>query len=85
MFSHSGLNSQDIQPNKFVLKCTHDSGGLIICRDKHSFNITEAKDKINRSMLRNYYMRGRELPYKNVEHRIIAEEYLQDGSSENSK
>lgn len=26
-------------PNKFVLKCTHDSGGLIICKDKNQLNI----------------------------------------------
>ena len=29
----------DSLPNQFVLKCTHDSGGLVICRDKSKFDI----------------------------------------------
>ena len=23
-------------PNQFVLKCTHDSGGLILCKEKYA-------------------------------------------------
>ena len=30
-------------PNKFVLKCNHDSGGLVICRDKNKLNMKKAK------------------------------------------
>lgn len=26
-------------PNQFVLKCTHDSGGLVICKDKSKLDI----------------------------------------------
>ena len=65
-------------PNQFVLKCTHDSGGLVICRDKGNFDVAEAKKKINRSLKRNYFWTGREWPYKNVIPRIIAEEYMED-------
>lgn len=65
-------------PDKFVLKCTHDSGGLSICRDKNSFDIEKAKKKIERSLKRNYYWANREWPYKNVKPRIIAEEYMED-------
>lgn len=71
----------DKLPNQFVLKCTHDSGGLVICRDKSKFDIKSAKKKINRSLRSNYYYHGREWPYKNVEPRIIAEEYMQDGDN----
>lgn len=71
----------DSLPNEFVLKCTHDSGGLVICRDKERLNIEEARRKINRSLARNYYWYGREWPYKNVEPRIIAEQYMQDDDS----
>lgn len=65
-------------PKQFVLKCTHDSGGLVICRDKASFNRAEAKKKIEKCLKRNYYWVGREWPYKNVKPRIIAEQYMED-------
>ncbi len=69
-------------PNQFVLKCTHDSGGLVICRDKDRLNFEQAKKKIEKSLGRNYYMFGREWPYKNVKPRILAEKYMQDENSE---
>ena len=68
----------DSLPNQFVLKCTHDSGGLVICNDKATLNIPEAKAKIERCMKQNYYYLNREWPYKNVKPRIIAEEYMID-------
>ena len=68
----------DALPNQFVLKCTHDSGGLVICRDKDSLDKRKAKEKIERSLKRNYYWSGREWPYKDVKPRIIAEQYMKD-------
>lgn len=68
-------------PNQFVLKCTHDSGGLVICRDKSKFDVDAARKKINKSLKRNYYYSGREWPYKNVPPRIIAEQYMEDTQS----
>jgi hypothetical protein len=70
----------DSLPDQFVLKCTHDSGGLAICRDKNSFDKAGAKAKIERSLKRNYYWTSREWPYKNVKPRIIAEQYMEDGT-----
>ena len=70
----------DALPNQFVLKCTHDSGGLVICRDKSKLNIEDARKKINKSLYRNYYYMHREWPYKNVVPRIIAEQYMEDES-----
>lgn len=70
----------DALPNQFVLKCTHDSGGLVICRDKKGFNINAAKNKIEKSLHTNFYLQGREWPYKDVKPRIIAEEYMTDGT-----
>lgn len=67
-------------PNQFVLKCTHDSGGLSICKDKKEFSIKEAKKKLSKSLKRNFYYFGREWPYKNVKPRIIAEKYMVDES-----
>lgn len=67
-------------PDQFVLKCTHDSGGLVICRDKSSLDIEAARKKIKSSLKTNYYWVFREWPYKNVYPRIIAEQYLEDES-----
>ena len=63
-------------PDQFVLKCTHDSGGLVICKDKKLLNFEEAKQKIKKSMASNYYNVGKEWPYKYVKRRIIAEQYV---------
>ena len=68
----------DALPDRFVLKCTHDSGGLVICRDKKTLNKEVARVKIERSLARNYYIHGREWPYKNVKPRILAEKYMED-------
>lgn len=66
----------DQLPNKFVLKCTHDSGGLVICKDKAALDMKAAREKINHCLHQNFYLHGREWPYKDVKPRIIAEEYL---------
>lgn len=71
----------DKLPDQFVLKCTHDSGGLAICRDKTKFDIESARHKINMSLKRNYYYAGREWPYKNVPRKIIAEQFMEDKDS----
>lgn len=68
----------DKLPNQFVLKCTHDSGGLVVCKDKTTLNVEWARKKINRSLENDFYLVGREWPYKNVPHRIIAEQYMAD-------
>lgn len=68
----------DLLPEQFVLKCTHDSGGLVICDDKETFDIKAAKKKIERSQRKNYYYEHREYPYKGVCPRIIAEKFMVD-------
>lgn len=70
----------DKLPNQFVLKATHDSGGVVICKDKTTFDFEEAKIKLNDYLSRNYYLAGREWPYKHVKPRIIAEKYMVDES-----
>lgn len=68
----------DELPDKFVMKCTHDSGGLVICTNKSKLDIEKAKEKINRCLKNNYFYSGREYPYKNVKPRIIVEPYVVD-------
>ena len=67
----------DALPDKFVLKCTHDSGSVEICKDKSSFDIEGARHRLSQAMKRNYYATYREWPYKYVKPRIIAEGYLE--------
>ena len=68
-------------PEQFVLKCTHDSGGLVICTDKKQLNLDNARTKINKSLKTNYYKLFREWPYKNVIPRIVAEKFMVDNAT----
>lgn len=67
-------------PDQFVLKCTHDSGGVVICSDKSKLNIDAAKKKLRQGLCKGFYYQGREWPYKNVPRKIIAEKYMVDES-----
>ena len=73
----SEINWDDL-PNQFVLKCTHDSGGLVICKNKSHLDRRHSIRLLKRSMSKNYYYYGFEWPYKNVKPRIIAEKYMED-------
>ena len=68
----------DNLPDKFVIKCTHDSGGIVIANDKTKLDLQTTRKKINKSLKHNYYFSGREWPYKNVKPRIIIEKYMGD-------
>ena len=68
----------DNLPNSFVLKCTHDSGSVYICKDKKEFDRNTIKKKFDTSLKTNYFYMGREYPYKNIKPRIIAEPYIKD-------
>jgi hypothetical protein len=72
----------DELPDQFVLKCTHDSGGVVVCKDKSKLDFEEIRSKVNKSLARNYYYYGREWPYKDVPRQIIAEAYITDGANE---
>lgn len=63
-------------PSQFVLKCTHDSGGIEICRDKSKLNVECCKKRLNECLKKNYYLKFREWAYKDIKPRIIAEKYM---------
>ena len=65
-------------PDRFVIKCNHDSGSYIICTDKNKFDIQSAKEKIKQHMNTNYFYMWREWPYKNVVPQILIEPYMED-------
>lgn len=78
-------NVEDIEfdklPNQFVLKCTHDSGSIVICKDKSKLDFEAVKKKLKKGLDRNLFWYGREWPYKDVKPRIIAEPYMEDGKA----
>lgn len=71
----------DKLPNQFVLKLTHDSGTVIICKDKTKLNRKQTISKLKKGLKRKYFYLYREWPYKDVKPRIIAEKYMKDNNS----
>ncbi len=72
----------DQLPSQFVLKCTHDSGGIIICKDKNKLDLKKTKKDLNKYLHKSFYWFGREWPYKQVKPRIIAEKYMEDSKTQ---
>ena len=68
----------DTLPDQFVLKCTHDSGSVRVCRDKRELDMVALKKHFREALRDNQYYGGREWPYKKVKARIIAEKYMED-------
>lgn len=64
-------------PNNFVLKCNHDNG-VVICKDKSSFDRETAKLELLCHYNRNYYKKCREWSYKKIKKKIICEKYMAD-------
>ncbi len=75
----------DALPNQFVLKTTHDNGGVVICKNRSIFDVNAAKDKLNKSLSHDYFLEHREWPYKMVSRRIIAEKYMEDKDGQGLK
>ncbi|MBD5290055.1 MAG: glycosyl transferase [Bacteroides sp.] len=78
-------NIEDIDftnlPDRFVIKLTHDSGGVFIVHDKKTFDLDAIKDKLKKSLSRNFYDEFKEWPYKNVPPLIIAEQYIENADN----
>lgn len=69
----------DSLPDRFVLKCNHNSGlGMYICRDKSKMDIKAVKAALRKGLRQDYYLSGREWPYKDVPRKIVAEQYMED-------
>lgn len=64
-------------PSKFVLKTNHDSGTALLCKNKDSFDFDKAKHVLNKALKSNYYLMGREMPYKYVKRKVFAEAFLE--------
>ncbi len=68
----------DELPEKFVIKCTHDSGSIFICDKKAGIDIESIKTDLSKALGRNHFWHSREWVYKNIKPRIIIEEFIQD-------
>ena len=76
----------DFLPNQFVLKCNHNSGlGMTICKDKSKINTQKVRLKLKKGLKQDYYLTGREWPYKDVPRRVICEKYIDEGTGESLK
>lgn len=74
----------DVLPDQFVLKTTHGSGGssVIICTDKKKFDKNLAIKKLKWSLSKSdTYQHYKEWPYKGIEKKIIAEQFLNDNGN----
>lgn len=68
----------DSLPERFVLKCTHDSGSVVVCHDKSALDIPAVKASLNAALKRNFYRMSQEWIYKGIKPRIIAESFLEE-------
>lgn len=66
----------DLLPDKFVIKCNHDSGSVTLCDNKSNLNLKKLKDKYDYYMSRNFAYLGYEMHYKNIVPKILIEEYM---------
>jgi len=66
-------------PNKpFVIKTNHDSGSVVLVKDKHTIDIPSIQNYLSTSMKKNYYYVWREWQYKNIKPKILIEALLLD-------
>lgn len=72
----------DELPQSFVLKGTHGSGYNIICKDKNKMDWKTEFEKMDRWMHINYFWQNREWVYKDIQPRIISENFLEDSETD---
>src|SRR3990170_1687227 len=70
----------DKLPCQFVLKATHGSAYVFICKDKSLLDKNLLKKTVTKWMQENFYKITREIQYKRCEPMIICEKYLEDES-----
>jgi len=65
-------------PETFVMKCTHDSGSVVVCNGIDPPDFDAMIRKLKRAMKRDYFRMHREYNYKGIPPRILCEHYLSD-------
>lgn len=77
--SFAGIDFDKL-PDNFVIKTTHFGGGdgVFLVEDKNKMDKDAVRSGIEKILKQNLYYFSRELPYKDIEPRIIIEEYLSE-------
>lgn len=72
-------NTKEIEfnelPLRYVLKCNHDSGSVVVCDNRRPKE--EELLRLDKALKSNYFWFSREWAYKNVSPLVFAEEYLE--------
>ena len=75
-----------VLPDKFVVKCNHDSGsGLYICKDKSQMDECKVRKGLKKGLKHDYFPIGREWPYKGIPRKVFAEKFMVDESGSELK
>ncbi len=72
----------DKLPQRFVLKANHGCGYNYIVPNKEEMDHEEARKKFTEWMAENFAYNSLELQYMDIPHKIIAEEYVENGDNE---
>jgi len=72
----------DALPPTFVLKATHGSGMVLVCRDRDTFDEAAARATMDRWLRTNYGRAKREWAYQPIRPRLIAEALLDNGGGD---
>ena len=67
-------------PDKFVIKCNHDSGSVTLVNDKSKINIPELKKKYDALIKRNFAWLGWEMHYKDIKPKILIEKFMDEAA-----
>ena len=69
-------------PDRFVLKATHGSHYIYLCKDKSSLDIGKLKKIVNGWLREDFSQKFREIQYRDIPPRVIAEQYFEDDTGE---
>ena len=53
---------------------------MCICRDKSKLDLDKVRRELRKGLAQDYYLTGREWPYKDVPRKIVCEKYMTDES-----
>lgn len=70
----------EVLPDEFVVKCTHDSGSVVVCNSKDE--LAENEKRLKKALKRKYYYASRDYSYKGTKPKIIIEKKLDNGNNE---
>lgn len=66
-------------PDKFVLKCNHDAGSVIVCKNKVDFDWDYADFKMRWCLAHDYYhFENKQWAYKGIDRCIFVEQYMEN-------